>query len=70
MRLLNLYVKNQFIVIILTWFAALVVGIVLQQPIIWIVPLLLLLIRPLMNIVVFHTQYLFWLLICLLPLST
>jgi hypothetical protein len=56
MRLLNLYVKNQFIVIILTWVAALVVGIVLQQAIIWSVPLLLLLIRPLMNIVVFHTQ--------------
>jgi O-antigen ligase len=70
MRLLSLYVKNQFIVIILTWFAALVAGIVLQQPIIWIIPLLLLFIQPLMNIVVHHTQYLFWLLICLLPLST
>ncbi|MDE3124186.1 MAG: O-antigen ligase family protein [Bacteroidota bacterium] len=62
--------KNSFIFSVIIWLVAIVVGIIFQQPLIWLFPFVWVLIPLIIKGIVQHTDFLFWLLLLTLPLST
>ncbi|RTL52640.1 MAG: O-antigen ligase family protein [Sphingobacteriales bacterium] len=69
MRIIHFFNKNQFVTAGMVMMVAVVLGIVLQQPLFWALPFIWILLPLIFNEIVQYTSYLFWVLLCVLPLS-
>ncbi len=70
MRIIHFIHKNSFITAVFILVVAIVLSIILHQPLFLAVPFVWVSIPYVWNGIIRHTDFLFWLLLCMLPLST
>lgn len=70
MRIIHFFYKKPFLIAAIVLMTAIVLGIVLHQPLFFALPFIGIFLPLLYNGTVHYTSYLFWILLCALPLST